>query len=428
MTGMDNDSNNRTCDVAVIGGGPAGMMAAGTAARLGAAVVLLEKNRRSGRKLLITGKGRCNVTNADYDPRSFLDRFGKKGRRLNSALHAFGVEDAMNFFATRGCPLKVERGNRVFPVSDRSADVLRALRDYMKEGGVRVMEGHEALAMERDGNRIARVVTSGGAFEAGSVILCTGGLSYPATGSTGSGFDFARALGHTVVPPRPSLVPVLLDADWVPELEGLSLRNVSVGVVRDGKTAAREFGEALFTAGGMSGPVVIDLSRVIGGLLPAPLEISIDLKPALDHRALDARILRDFGENPTRQFKNSLGRLLPASLIPVIVRLSGIDPHRSVSHLGREERRRLVGLLKDLRAGVAGLEGYESAIITAGGVSLDEIDMRAMRSRIIHNLYFAGEIIDIDGPTGGYNLQVCWSTGYAAGRAAAGAQEGSAHE
>lgn len=395
------------------------MMAAGTAGRLGADVVLLEKNSRPGRKLLLTGKGRCNITNADYNVRGFLDHFGKKGRSLNSVLHAFGVEDAMSFFSERGLPLKVERGNRVFPVSDSAADVVRVLRDFMKESGVRVKDGFEVLKMVREGDRIARIATAGGEVEAGCCIICTGGLSYPATGSTGSGFAFARELGHTVVPPRPSLVPVVLREEWVGELEGLSLRNVSVSVLHEGKTAAREFGEALFTSDGMSGPVILDLSRVIGGLLPATMELSIDLKPALDHATLDARIRRDFAENPTRQFKNSLGRLLPASLIPVIVRLSGIDPQKTVSHLARDERKRLVGLLKDLRAGVSSLDGYDSAIVTAGGVSLDEIDMRTMRSRIIENLYFAGEVIDIDGPTGGYNLQVCWSTGFAAGKAAA---------
>ncbi|MBP7582426.1 MAG: NAD(P)/FAD-dependent oxidoreductase [Spirochaetes bacterium] len=411
-----------TCDVAVIGGGPAGMMAAGTAGLFGADVVLLEKNRRPGKKLLITGKGRCNITNADYDPRSFLDHFGKKGRRLSSALHAFGVEDAMDFFQDRGVPLKVERGNRVFPESDSASDVLHALRNYMKEHGVRVVDDFEVRELVRAGSGITSLRGSGGAVEAKRYILCTGGLSYPATGSTGAGYGFARELGHTVVTPRPSLVPVNLREKWAGELEGLSLRNVSVSLVHGGKVAAREFGEALFTATGMSGPVVIDLSRKIGELLPAKMELAIDLKPALDHGTLDERVRRDFAEGSTRIFGNSLGKLLPASLVPVIVRLSGIDPRKTVSHVTRDERRRLVRLLKDLRSEITGIDGFERAIITAGGVSLDEIDMRAMRSLIIDNLYFAGEILDLDGPTGGYNLQVCWSTGYAAGRAAAEAE------
>lgn len=395
------------------------MMAAGTAAAGGAKVTLLEKNRRPGRKLLITGKGRCNITNAVPDVRSFLEQFGKKGRYLHSLLHAFSVEDAMQFFTARGVPVKVERGNRVFPESDSAADVLRVLQDYLEEHKVEIRLGCAVRGVERDGNRIARIITDAGPLEGSAYILCTGGLSYPATGSTGEGLDFCRSLGHTIVAPRPSLVPVILRESWAGELEGLSLRNVTVRLISGGKTAAEEFGEALFTSNGMSGPVIIDLSRAAGGLLPAALELSIDLKPALDHKALDERIQRDLAENATRHFKNSLGRLLPASLIPVIVRLSGIDPDKTASHITRDERKKLGGLLKDLRAGVAGIEGFDKAIITAGGVSLDEIDMRTMRSRIIGNLYFAGEIIDIDGPTGGYNLQICWSTGFCAGQAAA---------
>ncbi len=416
---MQPTADTITCDIAVIGGGPAGMMAAGTAAAHGADVVLIEKNRRPGRKLLLTGKGRCNITNAAPDIRGFLEQFGKKGKYLHSLLHAFSVEDTISFFTGRGLAIKIERGNRVFPESDSAADVLRVLQEYMKEHGVRIHSGREILGMVRDNNHIASITSNEGAIKARQYVLCTGGLSYPATGSTGAGLDFSRDLGHTVVEPRPSLVPVILREKWIGELEGLSLRNVSVCLIHDGKTIAEEFGEALFTSRGMSGPVIIDLSKAIGGLLPARLEFSIDLKPALNRKALDERVRRDFSDNPTRLFKNSLGRLLPASLIPVIVRLSGLDPQKSVSHITREERNGLVSLLKDLRATITGIEGFDKAIITAGGVSLDEIDMRTMRSRVIENLYFAGEIIDIDGPTGGYNLQVCWSTGYCAGLAAA---------
>ncbi|MBN2160924.1 MAG: NAD(P)/FAD-dependent oxidoreductase [Spirochaetes bacterium] len=412
-------SGTITCDIAVIGGGPAGMMAAGTAASRGANVVLIEKNRRTGKKLLLTGKGRCNITNADYDPQSFLSRFGKKGRYLHSALSSFGVEDAMNFFSERGLPLKIERGNRVFPESDSAADVARVLRDYLYEHGVRIMPGLDVRKINNDSRHIVSIIANSCMIEAGRYVLCTGGLSYPATGSTGAGLDFARDMGHTIVTPRPSLVPVILKEKWAGELEGLSIRNVSVSLYHDGKKTAEEFGEALFTSNGMSGPVIIDLSRNIGALLPGRVELAIDLKPALDHKALDQRVQRDFRENPNRLFKNSLGKLLPASLIPVIIGLSGIDPDKKVNIISGDERKRLVRLLKDLRVGVAGIEGFDKAIITAGGVSLDGIDMRAMRSRIIDNLYFAGEILDIDGPTGGYNLQICWSTGYCAGMSAA---------
>jgi predicted Rossmann fold flavoprotein len=407
-------SESKTYDVAVIGGGPAGMMAAGTAALHGAEVVLVEKNSRIGRKLLLTGKGRCNITNADHNPQSFLSHFGKNGKYLHSLLNSFGVEDAMNFFTDRGVPLKVERGDRVFPLSDRASDVLGALKNYMADNGVTILHGCETREMICEKHHISQIGTDAGAIGAAQYVLCTGGLSYPATGSTGSGLDFARAMGHTIVPPRPSLVPVILKEKWVGEVEGLSLRNVSASLIHNGRKAAEEFGEALFTSNGMSGPIIIDLSKKIGELLPDAIELSIDLKPALEHKKLDERIQRDFSENPTRLFKNSLGRLLPASLIPVIVRLSRIHPQKTAGHITRDERNRLVRLLKDLRTAVSGLEGFDKAIITAGGVSLDEIDMRTMRSRIIDNLFFAGEIIDIDGPTGGFNLQVCWSTGYAA--------------
>ena len=407
-----------TCDVAVIGGGPAGMMAAGTAAANGADTVLVEKNNRPGRKLLITGKGRCNITNADRDPRSFLAHFGKKGRYLHSALAAFGVEDAIAFFTERGVPVKVERGDRVFPESDRAGDVLAALREFMKKEGARVMSGRDITALEAEGGRILRATGPGVTVEAKRYILCTGGMSYPATGSTGAGYDMARSLGHTIAQPRPSLVPVLVKERWVREVEGLSLRNVSVALYHDGKKAGEEFGEALFTDSGMSGPVILDLSRVIGGLAGGKTELAVDLKPALDHATLEARVMRDFGANPTRLFKNSLGALLPASLIPVMVRLSGVDPDKTVSHITREERKALVRVLKEVRLEVSGLDGFDKAIVTAGGVSLDEIDTRTMRSRIVENLYFAGEIIDIDGPTGGFNLQICWSTGHCAGKAA----------
>ncbi len=416
---MKPQSDIITCDVAVIGGGPAGMMAAGTAAQHGADTVLIEKNSRPGKKLLITGKGRCNITNADYEPRSFLAHFGKKGRYFFSALSAFGVEDAINFFTERGVPVKVERGDRVFPESDRAGDVLAALRKYMKKEGARVLAGHDITALRSDGGRIVIAEGAGITVEAARYILCTGGLSYPTTGSTGAGLELARSLGHAIVPPRPSLVPVLVKDKWVREAEGLSLRNVSVALFHDGKKAGEEFGEALFTSNGMSGPVILDLSRVICGLAAGRTELVIDLKPALDHNMLDSRVRRDFGANPTRLFKNSLGALLPASLIPVIVRMTGIDPDKTVSHITKDERKALVHVLKEVRLEVAGLDGFDKAIITSGGVSIDEIDTRTMRSRLVDNLYFAGEIIDIDGPTGGFNLQVCWSTGYCAGKAAA---------
>ncbi len=417
---MKNSGIEITCDVAVIGGGPAGMMAAGRAAHLGADVVLLEKNRLPGRKLLITGKGRCNITNADEDPGSFLEVFGVKKRYLHSLLHAFGVEDALDFFTARGVPLKVERGGRVFPESDRANDVLSALEGYMAEGGVRVMTRFDVRSVSPRDGRIEAIHGDAGTVAAGSYILATGGKSYPATGSTGAGYELAASLGHTVITPRPSLVPVILDAPWTGEVEGLSLRNVGVKLLRGDRVVASGFGEALFTSRGMSGPVVLDLSRAIGALSLEGLDLSIDLKPALDMKTLDARVRRDLGENGTRLFKNSLGGLFPASLVPVMVRLSGVAPDKKAGEITREERKSLCVIMKDLRAPVTGLEGFERAIVTAGGISLDEVDMRSLRSRLVENLFFAGEILDIDGPTGGFNLQLCWTTGYCAGSASAG--------
>jgi predicted Rossmann fold flavoprotein len=290
----------------------------------------------------------------------------------------------------------------------------------MADGGARVMTRFGIRSFSRKGDRIEAIDSGAGTVSARSYILATGGKSYPATGSTGGGYELAASLGHTVITPRPSLVPVILDASWPGEVEGLSLRNVEVKLLRGGRVIAAEFGEALFTDRGMSGPVVLDLSRTIGALPGEGLELSIDLKPALDEKTLDARVRRDLDENAPRLFKNSLGGLLPASLVPVIVRLSGVAPEKKSGEVNREERRSLCALMKGLRAPVAGLEGFDRAIVTAGGISLDEVDMRSMRSRLIENLFFAGEILDIDGPTGGFNLQLYWSTGYCAGSAAAG--------
>ena len=405
-------------DVAVIGGGPAGMMAAGTAAMHGARVILIEKNKMLGRKLLITGKGRCNITNADTSPGSFLERFGKKGDYFFSILHGFSVEDTISFFTERGMPVKTERGGRVFPESDRAGDVLAVLQKFLREHGVTVQTNCRIQKIECEGNRISAVQTQDGIITARNFILCTGGLSYPATGSTGDGLAFARVLGHSIIEPRPSLVPIILEEKWAGELEGLSLKNVAISIFHENKKISEEFGEALFTANGMSGPIILDLSKKIGEILPGQITLSIDFKPALDNKILNERIQRDFRGNPNRMFRNSLDRLLPSSLVPVIVRLSGIDPDKKVNSVTREERKKLVNLLKDLRAHVAGLEGFDKAIITAGGISLDGIDLRTMRSKVTDNLFFAGEIIDIDGPSGGYNLQICWSTGYCAGKAA----------
>ncbi len=405
-------------DTAVIGGGPAGMMAAALAAANGAETVLLEKNETPGRKLLITGKGRCNITNADEDTQRFIQCFGKKGKFLYSALHRFGVADTIRFFNKRGLATKVERGNRVFPVSDRASDVLALLQRFMKENGVRVFYKTAITKIEKEGNRVTGIhmAPNDTVLRADNYIICTGGSSYPGTGSTGDGFKWAQELGHTVVPPKPALVPLTVKEKWVKELQGLSLKNVCIRILKDEKKQTEAFGEALFTHNGVSGPIILDMSKDIGNLLKkGTTHLEIDFKPALDHAKLDQRLQRDFKEFNNKLFKNSLDKLLPKKLIPVMISLSEIDPQKKVNAITKPERKKLIHLLKSFRLTIRSLVGFEKAVVTSGGVSLKEINPRTMRSTILENLLFAGEILDLDGPTGGYNLQVCWSTAYVAG-------------
>ncbi len=417
---MQNNSTNHF-HTAVIGAGPAGMMAAGYAAKNGANVLLIEQNDIPGKKLLITGKGRCNITNADVDRDRFVEVFGKNGKFLYSSLHRFGVEETLHFFNSRGLQTKTERGNRIFPVSDRAGDVLDILLGFLKETGVTFWKQTPVTGLEKEGNRITGVKLKNKPFRitADRYILCTGGLSYPGTGASGDGFVWAAELGHKVVTPQPALVPVLLKDKWIRQLQGLSLKNTTIRVIQAEKKQCEAFGEALFTHNGMSGPIILDMSKKIGKLLDkpdkGPVQLHIDLKPALESNRLDERIRRDFMTFSNKDFKNSLDKLLPAKLIPVIVQLSGIDPRRKVNLVTREERKKLVRLFKELQVNVKGLTGFEKAVITSGGVSLREVDPRTLKSKLIENLYFAGEILDLDGPTGGYNLQVCWSTGFVAG-------------
>ena len=395
------------------------MIAAGRAAQCGARVLLIEKNAHLGKKLLLTGKGRCNITHAEYDTSRFVAAFGKKGKFLYSALNRFGVEDTVQFFQQRGLSLKLERGNRIFSASGLATDVRRVLADFLSETGVTILKDNTVKTLLKNGRQIESIKLSSTDLTADKYIVCTGGLSYPATGSEGDGFLWAECLGHTLIPPEPALVPLIIEEAWVKELQGLSLKNVNISVYQNNKKQAERFGEALFTHRGMSGPIILDMSKTIGKLLKRPVQLRIDFKPALEYKLLDDRIRRDLRENSGRMFKNSLDRLLPKKLIPVIVRLSGIEPDKKAGNLTKEERKRLLQLLKQFTLHVQGLDGFEKAIVTAGGVSLKEINPQTMRSRIIDNLYFAGEIIDLDGPTGGYNLQLCWSTGYLAGESAA---------
>lgn len=397
-------------DLVVIGGGAAGLFAAGFAAKGGASVTVLERGARPARKLLITGKGRCNVTN-NCSPEDFLRNVRTNPRFLYGAASAFSPADAMAFFESLGVPLKTERGGRVFPVSDRAADVADALVRFAKASGARLEASARVTGILAEGGSVRGVrLEDGRELSADAVLVATGGCSYPATGSTGDGWRLAKALGHTVVPARASLVPVRAKEPWCAELMGLSLKNVTL-TLRDarGKAVFSELGEMLFTHFGVSGPLVLSASSYLTGD-PGGFRMEIDLKPGLDDRQLDARLLRDFSAAKNRDFANALDQLLPKKLIPVAVRLSGIPPDRKVNAVTREERRAFAALLKALPVTPAGLLPVEAGVVTAGGVAVREIDPRTMESKLVKGLYFAGEVIDVDALTGGYNLQIAWST------------------
>ena len=403
-------------DVAVIGGGPAGMMAAGWAAKRGAKVVLLEKNKTLGKKLLITGKGRCNLTNAQKDNREFIKKLGLNGPFLFSALNAFGPKDAVDFFENLGVKTKVERGGRVFPVSDSAADVLNALVRFLNAGRVTVIKEAKIRELVVEKNLVKKIKLTDSEIEIKKIILATGGLAYPGTGCTGDGYVWAKKFGHEIIKPTPALVPILVKEKWVKALEGLSLKNVSIAVYQNNKKAAEEFGEALFTDRGLSGPIILDLSQTVGrNLAKGAVELKINFKPALDWPALGLRLQKDFGQNPNKAFKNSLDQLLPKKLISIFVELSKIAENKKAGQLTREEKNRLLKLFFGFTLTVDRLDGFEKAIVTAGGVSVKEINPKTMGSKIIKNLFFAGEIIDLNGPTGGYNLQIAFATGYLAG-------------
>jgi predicted Rossmann fold flavoprotein len=410
---------NQQFDLAVVGGGPAGLMAAGAAAESGAKVVLLEKNERLGKKLLISGKGRCNITTAETDPATVIEAFGKNAKFLYSALHEFSVEDTIAFFNQHGVATKVERGQRIFPKSDKAHDVLQALVNWLKENKVKIITNCTVASFVSKGNKIEKVKTSQGDFCADKFVITTGGKAAPSTGSSGDGYDWARTLGHKIIDPHPSLVPVRTKEFWIKELEGLSLKNTQISVYQHGKKKDERFGEAIFTHDGLSGPIILDMSQNIGKLLKhGEVELRLDFKPALEFPKLDRRIQRDWLAMSNKMFKNSLNELLPQKLIPVMIKLSGIDPDKKVNTITKEERNKLLHLLKEMSLKVRALLGFERAIATGGGIDLKEIEPRTMRSKLIENLYFAGEIIDLNGPTGGFNLQMCWSTGYLAGKSA----------
>ncbi len=405
-------------EIIVIGGGAAGMMAAITAARRGAGVTLLEPNERLGKKLNITGKGRCNVTN-DCDQETLMANIPGNGRFLYSALTRFTPQDAMAFFEALGVPLKVERGNRVFPVSDRSFDISGALERELRRLRVRILRERAAEITAEDG-RVTGVQTDRQHHPADAVVLATGGVSYPGTGSTGDGYAMAAALGHTIVPLRGSLVPLESgDADCA-AMQGLSLRNVEATVLNGkNKPVFREFGEMLFTHFGVSGPLMLSASAHLRRWDKEQYRLSIDLKPALDQQKLDSRILRDIGENPNRDMANILSGLVHRSMVPVLLRRLALPEGEKANSLTKEQRRALVQELKHFTVSLTGPRPVAEAIVTAGGVKVGDVVPGTMASKLAEGLYFAGEILDVDAYTGGFNLQIAWATGYLAGLSAA---------
>lgn len=404
--------------VIVVGGGAAGMMAAISAADSGAEVILIEKNEKLGKKVYITGKGRCNITN-ESDVENLLKNVRSNPKFLYSAFYTFDSYRMMEFLEGEGLKLKTERGNRVFPESDKSSDVIKTLKKALEKRKVKIVLNTKVLNIEiKDGICHGVIVQSGdksGSYTADKVIVATGGCSYQSTGSTGDGYRFAKDADIKVTKCYPSLVPFNIGSDIPKRLQGLSLRNVKVTLSDKGKVLYEELGEMLFTHFGVSGPLVLSASTLASGKDVSQMELSIDLKPALSKEQLDERILRDFSENRNSYFKNSLSRLLPAKMIPVIVELSGIDEKKQVNNITKEERNRLVNLLKGLTFKVESLRGFNEAIITKGGVSVKEINPGTMEAKKVKGLFFAGEVLDLDAVTGGYNLQIAWSTGYLAG-------------
>ncbi|MCP4481840.1 MAG: NAD(P)/FAD-dependent oxidoreductase [bacterium] len=387
-------------DLIIIGAGAAGLMSALNAYLRGLDILILEKNERIGQKILITGKGRCNITTANTDTHEFIKKFGDNGRFLYSALSQFSIQDTIDFFNNYlNIETKIERGNRIFPVSNSAREITETFSKVLQDVPIKF----NTTVLEINKNNI---LTNNGRFYANNFLLATGGKSYPSTGSTGDGYFLLKKIGHTIIKPTAALTPFVCQENFIKELKGLSLRNVNISA---GKISL--FGEALFTENGLSGPIILDLSSRI----KLPSKISIDFKPALDHHKLDKRVLRDFHQAGTKIFKNSLDNLLPKKLIPVIIKLSKIDQTKPCNLITKKERLNLINLLKNFEVTATSVVGFHKSIVTKGGVSLKEVEPKTMCSKIQNNLYLAGEVLNLDGPTGGYNLQIAWSTGYVAG-------------
>ena len=404
--------------ILIIGAGAAGSMAAILAAKNGHEVTVFEKNAKTGKKIYITGKGRCNITNA-VENTELIKNTIRNPKFMYSAFSAFSSENVINFFENMGCPVKVERGNRAFPVSDHSSDVIKALDKAMENAGVKVRYNTpvESLVISETESKISGIkLRDGKIVEGDKVIIATGGLSYQSTGSTGDGYEFGKQAGHTIKDLRPSLVALEIKEKFIKELQGLSLKNVRVSVKNGKKQVFDELGEMLFTRDGVSGPLILSASSIAGDLFyNEGGSLSIDLKPALSEEELDARLLRDFTEFKAKALKNAFDKLLPKSLIPVFLGRTGIDIEKKAGGLTKQERSVIINLLKHFTLEVTGLKGYEEAVITKGGVAVNEINPKTMESKKIKGLYFAGEVLDVDALTGGFNLQIAWSTGYVAG-------------
>ena len=401
--------------VLVIGGGPAGMLAAYSAAKQGHKVILFEKNNTLGRKLLITGKGRCNITSSLDDMSDFIKNTPGNGRFLYSAYQNFTNKDIIDLI---NIPVKEERGNRIFPVSDRSIDVLNALIEVLKKQNIEIRTNAEVQDIIVENNEVIGIKVNNEIEKAEKVIIATGGKSYPSTGSTGDGYKFAKELGHTIDELKPALVGFIVskeDKDICKRMQGLSLKNVGLRVYKDKKDIYKDFGEMLFTHEGISGPIVLSASVNIAKMDLKDIKVSIDLKPALSEEQLDDRIIRDFDKYKNKEFKNSLDDLLPQKMIDVVVDLSGIESTKKVNEITKEERRRLVSILKNMEFNIEKLDDFDEAIITAGGISIKEINPKTMESKLVKGLFFAGEVIDVYAYTGGFNLQIAYSTGYTAG-------------
>lgn len=409
-------------NIIVIGGGAAGMMAAVAAAGQGHKVCLIEKNEKLGKKLFITGKGRCNVTNAG-DMETLFANICTNEKFLYSAFYGYDNQAVMTFLKEAGCPLKIERGDRVFPVSDHSSDVISAFSRQLKKLSVEVLLNTEVTEVLTEENQFTAIkLKNGRTINADACIVCTGGISYPSTGSTGDGYRFAEENGHRLVEPKPALVPLETKEEWCRELMGLALKNVSVRLMKGKKEIYQGFGEMLFTHFGVSGPLILSASSfyVKKGKADEDVKVFIDLKPALTVEQLDKRILRDFEESKNKQFKNALNGLFPTRLIPVMIALSGIDPDKRVNEITKAERQSFAALIKAVPLTVTGTRSFAEAIITQGGISVKDINPSTMESKIVKNLYFAGEVLDLDAMTGGFNLQIAWSTGHLAGESAGG--------